>query len=240
MIEKHQIQQSEFNNLKKRVERISLALMKHEKKNYAKVGFPITNYRKITIDNKAYYYAGSNIFLIVMELVLLQARKQFPRNFGNGNAVTVLHALNKTRLLHSRLKDAIRIYRTENFIYVFDNENDTEENKILRLDLFRILDKIPILKRKYEFTGGLLHALKHFSNDNLPLSTGNDINNINSPEEIIFLTIEAFYCGNGVFSGKKNETYIVKQKLNEKYDLQYVFYLEEITQTYFLKTAYKV
>ena len=36
MIQKHPIQLSEFKNLKARIEKISLALMKHENKNYAK------------------------------------------------------------------------------------------------------------------------------------------------------------------------------------------------------------
>lgn len=238
MIQKHPIQLSEFKNLKARIEKISLALMKHENKNYAKIGFPISNYRKVSLDNKPYYYVGSNIFLITIETVLTEAMELFPKNFGNNNAVTVLHALNKTRFLHNRQKDANRIYGSENFIYIFDNEQDGLHNKILRLDLFRRLDKIPILKRKYEFTGGVFHALKHFSKNNKPLSTGNEINNLCNPEDIIFLTLKAFFIDKGVF--KEDKVYIVEQDYNLKYNLRYVFFLEIVTQTYFLSTIYRV
>jgi hypothetical protein len=231
--------QSEFDNLKKRVKKIGLDLMKQEQKNYAKVGFPVINYRKVEIDGKDFYYAGSNIFLIVVETVINQARKIFPKNFGNGNAVSVIHALNKTRFLSGRLKDAIRIYGNENFILIFDNENEGDNNKVLRVDLFRKLDKIRHKRRKYTFTGGLFHALKHFSINNLPLSTGNDIHNVKEPTDVIKLIIKAFYLLPGEFDQTDKNKYTVIEPLDEKYEICYIFYFETNTKIYFLKTLFK-
>ncbi|SED59879.1 hypothetical protein SAMN04487765_0463 [Tenacibaculum sp. MAR_2010_89] len=233
------LKKAEFENLRKRVQKISVDLMRHENKNHAKVGFPITNYRKCEIDGKPFYYTGSNIFLILVEEVLIKARKIFPKNFGNGNAVSVLHALNKTRFLCNNLKDAIRVYGNENFILVFDNENEEEENRILRIDLFRQLNKIRHKKRRYDFTGGLFHVLKHFSINNEPLSTGTDINNVETPTDVIKLIIKAFYLFSGKFDEDDSNKYTVIEPLDDKNEMCYVFYFEEVTRVFFLKTVFK-
>ncbi|TPD71271.1 hypothetical protein [Flavobacterium microcysteis] len=238
MIQRKLIEPEEYKRLQVRAKKISLALMKKEDKNYAKVTFPIQNYRKVSIDNQDFYYAGTNIFLGIIEEVLFEAKRQFPKNFGNGNAVSVVHALNKTRFLHSRLKDAIRIYGNENFIWVYDNLDDGEENKILRLDLYRKIDKIPRKKRKWTFTGGLFHALKHFSMNGKPLSTGTDINDVINPEHVIYLITKAFFTEVGTFD-KKGETCMVFMNLDSKYNLKFIFYYEKVTSVYFIKTIYK-
>lgn len=230
---------NEYKSLQKRAKRISKELGIHENKNLIKSTFPYTNYRKVEIDGRDYYYGGSNIFLVVMEIVLQESRKIFPKNFGTGNAVSVLHALNKTRYLHSRLKDAIRIYGNENFVWIYDDLSDGEKNRILRLDLYRKLDKIPRKKRKWDFTGGMFHALKHFSIKGKPLSTGIDINDVQNVEYIIYLIIKAFFILPGSFN-EDGKTYIVIFNYNQNYNLKFVFYLEENTQVYFLKTIFKL
>lgn len=240
MIQKKQIDYgNEYKKLQERAKLISSILGKHENKNLVKVGFPITNYRKVTIDNRDFYYAGTNIFLGIIEEVLLSAQQKFPEKFGNKNAFSILSALNKTRYLHYRTIDAIRIYKNENFIWIYDNVENGEENRILRLDLFRHFKQIPFEKRKWEFIGGLFHALKHFSHNGIPLSTGKDINDIENVEQVIFLIIKAFYINKGEFDDTK-KNYIVLLNLNEKYDLKFIFYYEENTKVYFITTIHKV
>lgn len=151
----------------------------------------------------------------------------------------VLHALNKNRFLHTRLKDAIRIYGNENFIWIYDNIDNAKENKILRLDLFRKLDKVPHRKRKWDFTGGLFHALKHFSMEGKPLSTGIDLNDIPNIEHVIYLIIKAFFLDAGIFD-INGTTYTVLSNLDANYNLKFAFYLEKNTGVYFIKTIHKV
>ncbi|RZJ33969.1 MAG: hypothetical protein EOO51_11465 [Flavobacterium sp.] len=231
--------ESEYKKLQDRARRISKDLGIHEAKNLVKSTFPYNNYRKVDIDGHDFYYGGTNIFLIVTEIVIEEALKMFPKNFGNGNAVSVLHALNKTRFLHERIKDAIRIYGNENFVWVFDRLSDDNDSRILRLDLFRRLNKIPHKKRKWDFTGGIFHALKHFSIKGQPLSTGTDINDVQNIQSIIFLIIKAFFLIPGTFDGA-GTTYTVTFDYDEKYNLKFIFYHEVNTKVYFLKTIYKI
>ena len=136
MEQQKQINYEEYRKLQERAEKVASDLGKHENKNFIKVRFPQTNYRKISIENRDFFYGGTNIFLGLIENFILEAHEKFPEKFGNNNAATVLSALNKTRYLHHRLIDAIRIYKNENFIWVYDNLVDGEDNRILRLDLF--------------------------------------------------------------------------------------------------------
>lgn len=238
MVERKNLDYDEYKKLQIRAEAIAIKLMKHEGKDYAKVKFPQINYRKIRIDNRDFYYSGTNIFLGIIEIFLVEAVNKFPLNFGNGNALSVLRALNLTRFLSSRLCDAIRIYQNENFIWVYDNIEEKKENKILRLDLFRKLDKVRHVKRKKEFTGGIFHALKHFSFFGKSLSTGKDSNNLRHPEEIIFLIIKAFYLSEGTFINENS--YVTLIRLNDKYDLKFIFYYESKTNVYFITTIHKI
>lgn len=238
MFIKKQINYDEYKKIQERAELIAIALGKQENKNFVKVRFPIQNYRKITIDDRDFYYGGTNIFLGILEGVLLDAQNKFPDKFGNNNAVTVLSALNKTRYLHYRLIDAIRIYKNENFIWIYDNINDGDENRIVRLDLFRILKAVPFEKKKWEFIGGLFHALKHFSFNGKNLSTGKDINNVDNIEDVVFMIIKAFYTTGGHFD-ETGEKYTILLKLNDKYNLKFVFFHEKNTKVYFINTIYK-
>ena len=238
MIERKQLSYDEYKKLQSRAEKVAVKLMKNANKDYAKVGFPITNYRKISIENKDFYYLGTNIFLGIIEMFLIEALNKFPLNFGNGNAISVLKALNLTRFLSSRLRDAIRIYQTENFIWVYDSIEEKNENKVLRIDLFRQLDKVRNTKRKKEFTGGVFHTLKHFSFYGKSLSTGKEDNDLKHPEEIIFLMIRAFFLSDGTFESEKK--YVSFVRLNEKYDLKFVFFFEPETEVYFITTIHKL
>lgn len=219
------------------IEQKSLALMRHENKQFARVGFSPDNYQVYSINGRTFYAVSTRIFRLLLKEVLLKAMEIFPLNFGGGNAVSVIHAINKTEPLASKLKAAIRMLREENFCYIVENNNGRIPDKILRLDLFRHLDKIKNKKKRYDFTGGVFHALKHFSCQNRPLSTGKDKNEIGNPLNIVALALKAFFIYNGEFVD--NNTYISRVPLNDKYNLKFVFYHETNTRVYFIKTVHK-
>ncbi len=228
----------DFLTARKFIEEKAMGLMRHEKKGYAKAGFPPQNYTVYNIKERYFYAVGTNIFRgIIYDGVLLEAIKQFPLNFGTGNAISVIHAINKIEPLYGRTKNIIRILQNENFCYIIENDKGKIPDKILRLDLFRHLKPVKHKKRKYEFVGGIFHALKHFSYQGAPLSTGKDNNNLVNPSQIIELAIRAFYFEKGEFID--NLTYISHINLDEGYKMKFVFYHEPNTQVFFIKTIYK-
>ena len=100
--------------------------------------------------------------------------------------------------------------------------------------MFRKLEKKGNI---YEFTGGIFHAFKHFSYNDKNLSTGKDINNINTPEQIIEMAIKAFFFEQR--EALSNREFVSKVELNDKYNLKFVFYYEEQTEVFFIKTIFK-
>jgi hypothetical protein len=238
MIEKKQISYDEYKMIQEIAEITSKALGKKENKNFVKIRFPFQNYKKISIDESDFYFGGTNIFIGIIQNVLLDAHHKYPEKFGNNNAFTVLSALNKTKYLHHKTIEAIRIYKNENHLWVFDDLMNGIDYRILRLDLFRELKPVPNEKMKWEFIGGILHVLKHFSFNGRNLSTGRDINDVPNIEYVVFLIIKAFYNSEGEFD-ESGKNYIVLMELNKKYNLKFVFYYEEITKVYFIKTLYK-
>lgn len=73
-------------------------------------------------------------------------------------------------------KKPVGFLQNEQFACIIESKDGEIIDKILRIDLFRKLDVTD--KREKEFTGGIVHCVKHFSIDNINLSTGNDIHNI--------------------------------------------------------------
>ncbi|MBK6331216.1 MAG: hypothetical protein IPF62_12150 [Bacteroidetes bacterium] len=120
----------DFLAAKQFIEEKALALMKHESKNYAKVGFPPQNYTVYPIKGRVFYAVGTNIFRGIINDVLLKAINQFPLNFGSGNAISVLHALNKVEPIYGRTRDVIRILQNENFSYVVENDKGKIPDRI--------------------------------------------------------------------------------------------------------------
>ena len=177
----------------------SMALMSHEKKNYAQAGFPRRNYKVYKINGRVFYSVEANIFKSIIDDILLEAIQKFPQNFGNGNAISVIEAINQTEHLYEEIEDVIRILKNENCCYIMENDQGNTPDKILRLDLFRQLTLAKNNGEKYDFIGGLFHALKHFSFQGRPLSTGQDKNDLTHPRQIIEHAINAFFFEPGEF-----------------------------------------
>lgn len=225
----------DFQASRKFIEEKALKLMQHESKPHARVGFPVNNYRIYQKDGRTFYYVGTNIFKGIYEQNLVLATEKYPEKFGTGNALDVVEAINLIEPLYPDVERTAELLRDEHFGLFIENNNGTIENRILRLDLFRQLDPTPTGEK--EFTGGIMHALKHFSFKGVPLSTGKEIHDIPYTTKVIEILLEAFFMGSGEFTNPT--TYVCYYDYNEKYNLRIVFYYEPNTDVYFLKSIYK-
>ena len=89
----------EFQASRKFTEKKLLALMDHETKPHAPVAWPAQSYLEYNKNGRKFFYFGTNIFRGFFEENIVDAIKLFPANFGNGNAMSVVHAINKVRPL---------------------------------------------------------------------------------------------------------------------------------------------
>ena len=228
----------EFQASRKFAEAKMLALMEHENKPHAALAFPPQSYVEYKKNGRKFFYFGTNIFRGFFEDNLPMATSMFPLNFGNGNAMSVIHAVNKTRPLFIRTKEVIRILQNECFAVIHEDRISSQNESIIRLDLFRKLDKQKHHKRKYEFTGGILHALKHFSINGKPLSTGSETNDILYPLKIVEIIIDSFFIAQDSYYESPTK-FVCFYSLNADKDLKFVFYFEPVTEVYFLTTIHK-
>ncbi len=226
----------DFQASRKFIEDKALKLMDHENKPMVKAGFPEQNYRVYKKDGRTFYYVTTNTFKGVYEEVLMDATYHYPQLFGTGDAYDVIDAVNKINPQFDSVERMGEYLKDEQFALFIENNNGKIENRILRLDLFRQLDKIPTTT-KHEFTGGIMHALRHFSFNGVPLSTGKQIHNLTHTSDIIFILLETFFLGKGEFTN--DTTYVCYYDYDEKYNLKVVYYYEPKTEVYFLKSIYQ-
>lgn len=213
----------------------SVELMKHEKKNSARIGFSEENFENIRIDNRNFYFISTNVFQIIVNEILPIATNRFSERFGTGNARDVISAIHEIHQWFD-LERYIEILKTENFCYVSEIVDNKISDKILRIDLFREIKLNS--KNKFDFVGGIFHCYKHFSFDGKPLSTSNEINDLKYPKELLHKIAEAFFIHN--LTNSKANTYIAEIEIDLEYNLKTVFYFEKKTGVYFLKTAHKI
>ena len=226
----------DFQEIREYMKEKALALMKHEGKESATTGVLLENFTHYTINGRSFYSVKSNVFKHLIERFYLAAHKKFPENFGTNNANDVIEALYKIQPIPGfdipRYTDFLRY---EQFAYLLEFSNGKVTDKVLRLDLFRQLNKNP--QGLPEFTGGIMHVLKHFSSNGINLSTGKDVHNIAHPEDVVDLVVRAFFIEEGEFENPKK--LVSRIDLDEKYCLKFVFYLEEKTNVFSVKTIFK-
>lgn len=224
----------EYHKTREYVQKKALELMSHENRNDAVTGVPLQNYRLFSIDDRFFYSVQGNTFKVVVDEFLMDAQESYPDNFGTGEAHDVIEAL---RLINPlcELQRFIEYLSHEQFTYVFEAPNGVVVDRILRIDLFRLLK--PDKKGKNEFIGGLFHALKHFSKNGVNYSTGVGGHEIDSPQDLVREIVDAFFSLDGEYE-TPNE-YVVLKPYDEGYNLKFVFYREVNTGVFFLKTVYK-
>lgn len=224
----------EFQKIREIMKEKALALMKHEGKDSATVGVLSENITEYNIAGRVFYAVKSNVFKHLTERFYMEAHKKFPNQFGTGNADDVIDALYKAQPVFD-IPRYIEFLKTEQFAYLFELTNGKVSDKVLRLDLFRKLDTSA--NGHPEFTGGLMHALKHFSVNGINLSTGRDVHNITSPEDVVDLVVKTFFLAEGKFETSKKLASTTAH--DEKYNLRFIFYLEENTNVFFVQTIFK-
>lgn len=210
--------------------------MDHEKKNHAKVGIAINNYRVLDIEGKRYYIIPTNLFkAIVMEKNMAVASAKFPDRFGTGNAKDVIKAIYDLEPWFD-LDRFIEILQTEQFCYVVELIDGKVQDKLLRIDLYRHIKENKA--GEFDFIGGIFHCFKHFSYKENPLSTSKEINDIVHPNVLIPKIIQAFFLGEITQVG--DSTFLAEVDINKRSRLRLVFYREEKTGVYFIKTAHNI
>ena len=224
----------EFKRTRKYVEEKALALMSHEKKNDAVAGVPLENYRIFQLRGRVFYSVQVNTFMVIADEFLDRAQEQTPEKFGTGNAHDVIEALHLVNPLFD-IKWFTDFLKHEKCAYIFEAEDGEVVDRVLRLDLFRHikLDK----EGNPEFIGGLFHALKHFSRNGINYSTGKSNHELPTPQALVAEIVEAFFSVDGVF--ETPNVYVVLKDYDAVYNLKFIFYREENTGVFFLKTVYK-
>lgn len=225
----------EFQNTRAYVHQKALELMSHEKKNDVVTGVPIENYRVFSVNGRQFYSVQVNTFKAIVDEHLQRAQGATPELFGTGEANDVLEALRLVNPIFD-LPRFTEFLSHERCAYVFEAEDGKVVDRVLRLDLFRLL-KIDE-NGNNEFIGGLLHTLKHFSKNGINYSTGTDKHELYHPQDLVREIIDAFFCLPGTF--ETPDKYVVFKPLDEKYQLKFVFYREKNTGVFFLRTCHKL
>lgn len=216
------------------IELKGMALMNHENKDGAKVGFPIQNYIAVQEGERTFYMVRSNVFMHLVDTMIIQAKDKFPEKFGTGNATDVIEALH-SNYPYGNFEWYTEFLRDEQFCYIIENERGTFADKIPRIDLFRLLQDNEGGGK--DFTGGLMHALKYFSHNDIPLSTGKGINNIIHINVLLVDIAIAFFTHPHI--KEKRDNYVIKIPISDKYQLRIILYFEKNIGVYFINTVYK-
>lgn len=206
-----------------------------EELNYFQIGFPITEVYH-------YYVEGDHNFYIVFNVSchrllqegILEALETFPEKFGTGNAMDVVDALYEGSHFKSLgNKERYIQFLVDNVCCYIVYANRTEFGDILRLDTFRSVEAKRNSSNAYDFTGGLLHVLKHFSHEDRNLAVGKDVHDLFDLEHLVYLIAMAFRLKVG-----EGSTWEATQELKEG-PMKAVFYKEEVTGFYFIKTYHR-
>lgn len=180
----------EYDALKAYMEPKLFELWEHENKirkekgleelNSFQVGFPINEIYHYYVDGDHNFYIVFNVSCHrLLQEGILEALEAFPEKFGTGNAMDVIDALYEGSVFKS-LGDKERYiqFLAENACCYVVYANGEEFGDILRLDTFRYVEEKKNNPNVYDFTGGLMHVLKHFSHEGRNLAVGKDVHDL--------------------------------------------------------------
>lgn len=204
--------------------------------NAFQFGFSIMDIFHYRIDNeRSFYMVFNGTFLHLINKGLLEAVETFPELFGTRDARDVLQALYNVSAYQSfgTIEDYEHFLTDHPCCYIVYHDGENFDDDILRIDVFRIIQPSQEVDGVEDFTGGLMHTLKHFSVDDKYLSTNQYIYNVFDIHHIIYLIAMAFLLRKG-----EGTRYKAIQDLNEERMLA-SFYREEETGIFFLNSYYK-
>ena len=225
---------AQFNQIileiQRRMEEISLILMKHENKNFylAKVhpyDWRQVSYRDNDKDLNFIIVPSSSFNRLIIHREYLKVVDKFPAHFGTGNDWDIIHAIkeyDKKNLVREYPDiDFFDYIRSETMAYVFKIEDDvTLSNRILRLDLCRNINIDNV------FQGGIFHVFKHFTPMGFnTISSNNKEFEVETFSEIYRYVILNFFSD--TFCKEKGKCYEAKTLLHDGHTLRGVYYKEK-------------
>ena len=205
-------------------------------RDFAQAGFPI---------NMSFVQLiGENERIIVFENLsfdayIKQYEKAYKKDksvFRKGNAygiLSLMYEFSTEKAFGFSFERYCESIRTESCSYILHLKNEGYDNNVLRVDTFRKFDKDDKDETKFDFGGGLFHALNHFSLEETGEKHRNFMFDI---KHLRYLSARAFYLGDEIPTEKKNT--IIKTIKNPNHDslIEFVFYVEPTTGVGFIKT----
>lgn len=234
------VTREEYNNIMSISDKEMTILAKHEGKNSYSTRMGINScYTCELEENLQLFLIFTPLFLTVIEQHYPQALKEKPTCFGTYNAKDIISAL------YEQAQKTGCSFGTERYVDCLSNEcfcllickDKTEfSENILRIDLFRKLDKSKMNPEHLEFTGGLFHALKHFSIGKQSASIFPNQNvSLDDIEQLISPIAKSFF-ESIIRGGNKRNTYKADIIFFEK-KLTTIFYREEESHVSFVNSV---
>ena len=216
--------------IQKRMEEISLILMRHENKDFCLSKVHPNSWRLLSYckNHKEYRFiiVPSPAFeRLILEREYPKIVDRFPEYFGTGNDWNIIRAIkeyDKNFLLREYSDIEYFDYiRGETMAYVFKVEYDkTVSDRILRLDLCRNINSSNV------FQGGSFHVFKHFTPEGFnTISSTNKEFIVKSFSEIYRHVILNFYSND--FINEKGNCYEAKSLLRDGHVLRGIYYKED-------------
>lgn len=211
-------------------------LKKHEQElNGYENGYSIADCYSVKEGDSTIYFAFNFSFIKLISVRIPQAIDRLNYLFGTGNANDVLNAIYQVSQTEFEKDEYIEYIRNLSCCYIIFEKHDGIQDSILRVDMFRQLDNNKSNPFVKDFTGGLLHALKHFSINGYNLSTGKEVNettDISNISNILPRIASAFIeCINS------NSSSVTIPYKDNNY-MKCGFYHELITNVYYLNTCF--
>ncbi len=214
-------------------------LAKHENKNsyFGQIAITLC-YTRMLKDDLQLFQIFTPRFKNIIEHDYLEALQDNPKCFGTFNAKHVLEALyqqaKKNNYPFSEERYAESLSK-ECFCLLICKKEKKFIQDVLRIDLFRKLDNSRKHSECLEFTGGLFHALKHFSIDKQCASIVPNQNiSLSDLEQLIWPIAKTFFESERRYKNKNNTFEADIPYLGKI--LTTVFYQEENSHISFIKT----
>lgn len=177
-------------------------------------GFNILDIFHYRVDEHLEFYMAftSTLYRFIQE-TLVRIADESPDFFGTGNAKHVIHALYEgcKKNYWGTEADFEKYLRDWMACYIVYKNDGQWVDDILRLDLFSIIQEDKGNPGKFDFTGGLLHVLRHFAVDGRCVSVGADKNfDLFDIHHLVYLIAMAFRNREG-----EGKSYQAVQELTE-------------------------
>lgn len=226
--------QKELLNIRDFINQKSLLLMESEGRSFVKSGLDISHYNETEYAGRKFVIISTNVFYQILNFVLIEACEKYPENFGKDDVEKVLEALYLIENVGT-LEQFSDFLKTEQFAWILELVDEKVNDNILRVELFRQVDKLKNDESKNEFTGGVFHSFKHFTYKGIPLSTKKENKEINHPKSIIEFLLQGFFFTElKMKSEKKYESKII---LSNDKELYFSFYKEDVSGIYFVNSV---